>query len=77
MTPERRKRPRPAVDLILRKLSNAELDKAIRELNDKVRALMEEPDARHGGNLQSSVPRQHERYDGDGGPLTSPGADPI
>lgn len=55
MTPERRQRPRPVADSV-KGLSNAELDKAIRELKEKVKTLMAERDARQNGNMQSDVP---------------------
>ena len=49
---ERRQKLRPAADSGVKGLSNAELDKAIRELNAKVEALMAERQARHMGRLQ-------------------------
>lgn len=52
MTIERREKLRPAADSEIKGLSNAELDKAIRELNAKVEALMAERQARHMGGLQ-------------------------
>lgn len=65
MDSERRLRPRPAVDSA-KGLSNAELDKAITELKEKVKAFMAERDARHNGNMQSYVPDPRKPRDGEG-----------
>ena len=61
MTIERRSRPRPVLDSSHTAMSNAELDAAIRELNQKVAALMAERRSRHSltaGNQQTASPQE-------------------
>lgn len=41
-------------------MSTAELDVAIKELNEKVSRLLAERRARTGGNMQSSTPQESE-----------------
>jgi hypothetical protein len=42
-------------------MTTAELDVAIKELNEKVSGLLAERRARTGGNMQSSTPRVTEK----------------
>ena len=58
MINERRSKPRPVLDSKHSTMSNAELDAAIKELNQKVEALMAERRARNTQSASSPEPEK-------------------